>query len=206
MFLLFDICIERESNFINWSTTIIAGYECEAAWLYWCVWIFAILLQVLRNMIWTRSGQAQRMALHHPKDSPERSAYIRTLLLYTIVSMLLYIASFLLIVGANLGILLAILIGNVTGVYYSMSNQEKDAKTRLEPEMLHMLSDYKTIENELTTKATLSKEEEQELKELRQLKMELNNFLSRTSPPPQYMSHPARTTSALRISRGPYKF
>ena len=206
MFLLFDICIERESNFINWSTTVIVGFECEAAWLYWCVWVVAVLLQVLRNMIWTRSGQAQRMALHHPIGSPERSAYIRTLLIYTVISMLLYIVSFLLIVGANLGILLAILIGNVSGVYYSMTNQKKDVKSRLEPEMLHMLSDYKTIEDELASKVTLSEEEQTELADLRQLKKELGNFLNHTSPPQQYTSHPAQKASSLQIRRGPYKF
>ena len=206
MFFLFDICIERQSNFINWSTTVIAGYECEAAWLYWCVWFFAIFLQILRNMIWTRSGQAQRMALHHPIGSPERWQYIRTLLVYTVISMLLYIASFLLIVGANLGILLAILIGNVTGVYYSMTNQKKDAKTRLEPEMLHMLSDYKNIEDELSSKVKLTEEEETELADLRQLKKELNNFLSRKSPRSRYMSRPVRQASSLHIGQGPYKF
>lgn len=206
MFLLFDICIERESNFINWSTTVIAGFECEAAWLYWCVWIFAIFLQILRNIIWTRSGQAQRMALHYPIGSSERSQYIRTLLVYTVISMLLYIASFLLIVGANLGILLAILIGNVTGVYYSMTNQKKDAKTRLEPEMLHMLSDYKNIEGELAGKIKLTEEEETELADLRRLKKELSNFLNHKSPHSQYTSHQALKASSLQIRQGSYKF
>ena len=48
-----------------------------------------------------------------------RMKYIRKLLFYTLLSMIMYIVNILLILGANLGILSAVLVGNLIGTWLS---------------------------------------------------------------------------------------
>jgi len=167
-----SVCSSSDSNFLNFDTTNIAGYVCVSTPLYWSMWVVAVLIQIARNFVWTKTSQVSRLALRYPKDSYERSKYVNQLLIHTVIAFLLYVFSFLLILGANMGILFAVLLGNVAGVYISMNRQEKDGNP-ISVEMVDMLKGWDAIENN----KNLSGEQRKELDELRILRKELANFL-----------------------------
>ena len=168
-----SVCTSGESNFLTFDTTVIAGYTCNSVAIYILIWVVALIIQIARNFVWTQTSQVSRLALRYPVGSTERSFYIRQLLIHTLISFVLYIFSFLLIIGANLGILIAVLIGNLLGVYISMNRQQKDATPSISVEMVDMLKEWDTIENN----KNLSGEQRKELDELRILRQELLNFL-----------------------------
>ena len=121
-------CTTHESNLFHFDHFEIAGLACDSALGYWLIFFFAIGLQIVRNFIWAKSSQKNREALQFDKNSPERNKIINTLLLYTVASYIGHIISFLLIVGANVGYWIAILIGNLAGTYYSLHKQDKDRR------------------------------------------------------------------------------
>jgi hypothetical protein len=121
-------CSTHESNLFHFDRFEIAGLECDSIVGYWIIFFFAVGLQIGRNFIWAKSSQRNREALQFPKDSEERNKIINELLLYTVLSYIGHIISFLLIVGANVGYWIAILIGNLGGTYYSLHRQDKDKK------------------------------------------------------------------------------
>jgi cell division protein FtsB len=136
--------------------------------------MIAIVIQVVRNILWTKTSQTQRMALLQRAKSPERWRETSRLLWYTAASYTLYVISFLLLLSANLFILIAVGGGNILGVYYSMETQTQDAVVQLDEEMVGMLSSYDNLSNK---KSNLTKEEEKEMAEMKLLKKDLMLFL-----------------------------
>ena len=127
------ICTEFSHGFLATDTTIIAGQKCTSEGLFWFVVVFTVALQIFQNFIWTKSGQKGREALMAPKGSAQRELAIRGLMKYTLTSSLLHILNTLLILGANVYILLAIVIGNVLGTYWSYEKQPCDSHDPLGP-------------------------------------------------------------------------
>lgn len=164
-----SVCVGSESNLLHIDRVVIAGYDCTSSALYWVVWVVAIGIQVLRNLVWTKNSQATRMALQSKCGSPERDRLTKQILLFTVVSFMLYIFSFLLILGANLGFMLAVLIGNVLGTWYGMSHQAADSgQMRQLEEMTELMSDYNTT----------GVSDEKELKDLKEFREQLLLFLN----------------------------
>jgi hypothetical protein len=139
------------------DTTWVAGYKCTSSGLYVATCFLAVFLQIGRNFVWTKTSQATREALHEPVEgkglfgacfscSGKRMAYIRKLLMFTLISMLMYIVNILLILGANLGILGSVLIGNLLGTWLSVSLQKQD-KARTAISLKTMLNEYNQLEN-----------------------------------------------------------
>ena len=79
-----------------------------------------------QNVLATKDGQASRQALLTKKGSPERRRIIWKLLWYTFIASLLGTVHTLLVIGANVYILLALLAGNLAGVYFSYRQQQAD--------------------------------------------------------------------------------
>ena len=77
-------------------------------------------------MLATKDGQASRQALLTKKGSSERQRIIWRLLWYTFLASLLGTAHTLLVIGANVYILVALLAGNLAGVYFSYRQQQAD--------------------------------------------------------------------------------
>lgn len=66
-----------------------------------------------------------------PKGSAKREIAIRSLMRYTITASLVHVVNTLLLLGANIWILLAIISGNVVGTYWSYERQESDRHDKL---------------------------------------------------------------------------
>lgn len=191
-------CVSNDSHLLSFDKTYIAGYSCTSTLLFIFVNIFAVVLQVVRNIMWTKSGQIQRLALKEIPFSPARSAKTKTLLWYTLIQYLLYVTSFLLIVGGNLIILFSVGLGNLLGVYYSMQRQAADTSVRFEDEMVAMLDDYE----DLSRSTQLTPEEEKEKEEMIRLQHDLRKFLSQSS----YNKRQAQQASETHASTNSYKF
>ena len=148
-------CIKETNHLMTTDTTWIAGYKCTSPGLYVGICFLAVLLQIGRNFVWTKTSQATREALHEPVEgkgffgaccscSGKRMAYIRKLLLFTLLSMLMYIINILLILGANLGILASVLVGNLLGTWLSVSLQKQD-KARTAISLKTMVHEYNQL-------------------------------------------------------------
>ena len=163
--------------------THVAGWECESIPLYVLVLVFTVGLQVVRNRLWAKSGQAGREALHTARGSIERASYIWLLLWYTLVSTSLHIVNLLLIFGSNLGVLGAVLLGNLAGTWYAYSYQPAD-KHRTSEEISDMIKKY----FELMGKGRLQGEEYDMLLKMKETREMLRHFLQ-----PQTITVPLAT-------------
>jgi hypothetical protein len=177
-------CIKETNHLLTYDTTWVAGYKCTSMYLYFSVLGVAVLLQIARNFVWTKTSQATREALHEPIEGEgcfgaccscgsSRMAYIRQLLFYTVISMCLYIVNILLILGANLGILGSVLLGNVLGTWLSVSLQKQD-KARTATTLKTMIDEY----YELRAKNMITMEEKKHLERLEEMKFLLRNFIN----------------------------
>lgn len=180
------MCIKETNHLLTYDTAWVAGYKCTSIALYFTILGLAVVLQIGRNFIWTKTSQATREALHEPVEgegvfgacfscSGKRMAYIRKLLLYTLVSMILYIINILLILGANLGILSAVLVGNLMGTWLSVSLQKQD-RARTAISLKTMVDEY----NNLIDKKMITLEEKEHLKTLMDTKALLRDFILST--------------------------
>lgn len=121
-----SICREVTHDFFQHSEALIAGFKCENEWIFASVLVVAVVIVLLQNFIATKDGQASRRALTLPKKSKERDAVIRKLLIFTFLQSLLSTVHILLVVGLNLYVLLALMFGNLVGVWLSYRSQEQD--------------------------------------------------------------------------------
>ena len=97
---------------------------------FWVLCILAFLNQILRNFVWIWNSQTSRETLMLEKDDPKRRTKILSLLGYTALSFVLYVFSFLIIVGGNIYFLIAILMGNLFGTGLGMARQKADTHVR----------------------------------------------------------------------------
>lgn len=162
-----DSC-HTESNLFDTTKTYLFGSVCTNSVMFWIVCLIAILIQILRNILWIKSSQATREAL---KEKSEKRK-LGPLLLYTLASSILHILSILVILGGNLVVLAAILIGNLLGVVLSMSEQDADKER-----MTTALKNIQCRWNKLNASRTLTEKEEQEFEELKLLKQWVQQWI-----------------------------
>lgn len=165
-------CTTHDSNLFHFDHFAIAGLECDSIVGYWVIFFLAIGLQLARNRIWIKSSQLSREALQCEKNSLKRRKIVNQIIFYDILSYIGHIISFLLIVGANVGYWVAILIGNVSGTYYFMNRQDQDhqAENHLGKEMEEMSSLLKKYDSKTIR-------DDKELKQLREFRRNLLGFL-----------------------------
>lgn len=120
------VCVEATHGFFEHSETLLVGYRCNSTVIFAATVGFAFFLVIVQNFLATKDGQASRQALLSKRGSTERRAIVWKLVVYTAISSLLGTLHVLLVVGANIYILLALLLGNVIGVFVSYSNQAQD--------------------------------------------------------------------------------
>ena len=120
------VCVEATHSFFEHSETLLIGYKCDSTLIFGATVGFAFVLVIIQNFLATKDGQASRQALLSKRGSPERRAIVWKLVIYTALASLLGTLHVLLVVGANIYILLALLLGNVIGVFVSYSNQAQD--------------------------------------------------------------------------------
>lgn len=168
-------CSAKNGDSLLSLKTHIAGWECESIILYVVVLAFTVFLQVIRNKLWAVSGQVSREALHTARNSRERNHYIWVLLWYTFLSTTLHIVNILLILGSNLGVLIAVLVGNLSGTWYAYTFQAAD-KHRTGEEINGMITKYAELCNKQKSHY-LTHEETDMLNKLTQTKHSLRAFL-----------------------------
>ena len=120
------MCVEATHGFFEHSETLLVGYRCNSTIIFVATVGFAFVLVIIQNFLATKDGQASRQALLSKRGSAERRAIVWKLVVYTALASLLGTLHVLLVVGANIYILLALLLGNVIGVFVSYSNQSQD--------------------------------------------------------------------------------
>lgn len=174
-----------QNNLFDTTQTTLFGSQCTSSIMFWIVCLMAILIQVARNKLWIKNSQATREALN--KQRGKRS--LTPILLYTLANTSLYILSILVILGGNLIVLFCILLGNMIGVFMSLSEQDAD-KERIATALLHLKCRWDYL---VTQKCT--PEEKAELEELEDLKEWVQEWLQLT---PNTQS-PRVATSRLRI-------
>lgn len=119
-------CTEFSHSFLDHSSSYIVGYRCDSVGLFVGIVVLAFFLVIGQNVLATKDGQASRQALLTKKGSPERQKIIWTLLWYTFLSSLLGTIHVLLVVGMNIYVLSALLLGNLAGVFWSYHEQKAD--------------------------------------------------------------------------------
>lgn len=120
------ICEEFSHAFFDHGTSYIVGYQCRSTALFIGIVLAAFGLVILQNILATKDAQSSRAALLTKKGSPERNKIIWTLLWYTFLSSLLGTLHVLLVIGANVYVLAALLLGNLAGVAFSYHEQQAD--------------------------------------------------------------------------------
>lgn len=119
-------CTEFSHSFLDHSSSYIVGYRCDSTWLFVGIVVLAFFLVIGQNVLATKDSQASRQALLTRKGSPERQKIIWTLLWYTFWSSVLGTVHVLLVVGMNIYVLTALLLGNLAGVFWSYHEQKAD--------------------------------------------------------------------------------
>ena len=119
-------CTEFSHSFLDHSSSYIVGYRCDSTWLFAGIVVLAFFLVIGQNVLATKDSQASRQALLTRKGSPERQKIIWTLLWYTFWSSVLGTVHVLLVVGMNIYVLTALLLGNLAGVFWSYHEQKAD--------------------------------------------------------------------------------
>lgn len=119
-------CTEFSHSFLDHSSSYIVGYKCDSTALFIAIVLSAFFLVIGQNVLATKDGQASRQALLTKKGSAARKRIIWKLLWYTFLSSLLGTIHVLLVIGANIYILIALLLGNLAGVFWSYREQEAD--------------------------------------------------------------------------------
>jgi len=189
-----SICIENSNNLLTVDTSWIAGYECKSTALYVILLFITIGLQIASNYIWVANAQATREALHEQIGSKGRCHYTGALLWYTLLSMVIYICNILLILGANLGVLCAVLIGNILGTWLSVTHQSMD-RSRTAMLVKTMVAEYDDLVKRQrhvrqlvvgglrlgvvqSCQGALTEEQQQHLAILEETRTALRNFVS----------------------------
>lgn len=162
------VCTSSGSGLFSTEYAHLLGNECASSAMFWVVFFLAIVIQIMRNIIWIKSSQATRMALQKKKG--ERPKW--SIVMYTILSTSLHLISILVILGGNLWVMLAILVGNVVGVLISVGDQEAD-KERLATAVLHLKLKWEALQS----KEKLTEPEKMHKKELEQVRDWMREFL-----------------------------
>ena len=120
------VCVQQTHDFWQHHEALLAGYKCSNEVIFYSVLVLGVGIVLAQNYIGTKDGQASRRALTLPKHSRERDAVIRELLVYTFAQSLLSTIHILLVVGLNVYVLLALMLGNVLGTWLSFRSQQQD--------------------------------------------------------------------------------
>lgn len=182
-------CTKQSDHLLTTSTTYVAGYRCESVGLYWGTCVLAILLQIGSNYIYVKSSQATREALH--EKNGERTKYVWKLVGFTLISMAIYIANILLILGANIGILVSVLIGNVAGTVISVVSEKSD-KARTAIELVTMIKEFEDLKARVSDDACkgLNCDEKEHLDMIRKAQDSLREFINASPPKQSQVSAP----------------
>lgn len=142
-------CTAKRSLSLFDTEVHIFGYDCTAAWVFPFLIIFTILLKIYQNYVWGQLGQAQRVALQHSKR--ERLPYVWDIVRKEALSTSLGLISIILVLGFNVWVMIAIVIGNLVGVYRTYTKLTKDSHSTAH-DLVEMLEKHRSTPNPNTAK------------------------------------------------------
>jgi hypothetical protein len=117
----------------------VLGFDCDEPWVLVGLALITIALKLYQNKVWADMAQAQRTALQLSIN--ERGGEIRNLVKLEAISTTLGLASIILVLGSNAWVMLAIVIGNLFGVYFTYSHKTKDSHSTAH-DLVEMLCKY----------------------------------------------------------------
>tara|TARA_B110000261_G_C13054941_1_gene345762 strand:- start:603 stop:1127 length:525 start_codon:yes stop_codon:yes gene_type:complete len=133
-------CTARSTTNLFATEVHIFGYDCAAFWMFPTLIVVTVMLKVVQNKIWAELGQAQRVAMQFSKQC--RGPYVWTIVRMEAFSTTLGLISIILILGSNLWVWLAIVVGNLVGVYRTYSKLTKDSHSTAH-DLVEMLERHK---------------------------------------------------------------
>ena len=125
-----------ENSFLCYDSFNIVGEEIKGEGWFFLMIFIGLWLQIASNFIHLHRNQLTRETLKEARDSPQRKIYVGKSVLWSFISTLLWIIRVVLIIGNNIWIFIAILIGNVIGHYWALTVQEADAQVVNAPDKL----------------------------------------------------------------------
>lgn len=142
-------CTQRHSISMLDTKVHIFGFDCSANWVFPVLIVFTVLLKIYQNNIWGQLGQAQRVALQHNRR--ERAPYVWDIVRKEALSTTLGLVSIILVLGSNIWVMVAIVVGNLVGVYRTYSKLTKDSHSTAH-DLVEMLEKHRTCPNKNTAK------------------------------------------------------
>jgi len=133
-------CSARHSTSLFDTEVHIFGYDCSGAGIFWSLIVFTVGLKIYQNKVWAEMGQAQRLALQYSKA--DRGPYVWDLVQREALSTSLGLISIVLVLGSNIWVMIAIVAGNLWGVYRTYSKLTKDSHSTAH-DLVEMLQKYK---------------------------------------------------------------
>jgi len=140
-------CTARHSASLFDTEVHIFGYDCTGTGVFWGLIVFTIGLKIYQNKVWAEMGQAQRLALQYSKA--ERGPYVWDLVKREALSTSLGLISIILVLGSNIWVMIAIVAGNLWGVYRTYSKLTKDSHSTAH-DLVEMLQKYDKDKNSTT--------------------------------------------------------
>jgi len=140
-------CTARHSTSLFDTEVHIFGYDCTGTGIFWGLIAFTIGLKIYQNKVWAEMGQAQRLALQYSKA--DRGPYVWDLVQREALSTSLGLISIILVLGSNIWVMIAIVAGNLWGVYRTYSKLTKDSHSTAH-DLVEMLQKYKEDKNSTT--------------------------------------------------------
>jgi len=142
-------CTARDTTNLFSTEVHIFGYDCTAVWVFPVLIGVTVVLKILQNKIWAELGQSQRIAMQFNKK--EREPYVWSIVRKEALSTTLGLVSIILILGSNVWVWLAIVIGNLVGVYRTYSKLTKDSHSTAH-DLVEMLEQHISKPNKNTAK------------------------------------------------------
>jgi hypothetical protein len=140
-------CSARSTTNLFSTEVHIFGYDCTAVWVFPVLIVLTVLLKILQNKIWAELGQAQRIAMQFNKK--EREPYVWSIVRKEAIATTLGLVSIILILGTNVWVWIAIIVGNLAGVYRTYSKLAKDSHSTAH-DLVEMLEKHKCCPNKHT--------------------------------------------------------
>lgn len=117
-----------DNSFLCYTSFSILGQEIEGSGWFFAMIFLGFCLQIASNFVGLWRNQLTRETLKEKRGTKFRHAYILKSVFWTFVSTVLWILRVVLIIGNNVWIYAAILIGNVFGHYWALTVQHADTQ------------------------------------------------------------------------------
>ena len=125
-----------ENSFLCYESFSILGQEIKGAGWFFAMIFLGFCLQIGSNFVNLWRSQLTRETLQEKIGTKYRHIYILKSVFWTFISTVLWIMRVVLIIGNNIWIYGAILLGNVIGHYWALTVQHADSKVFNPPSIL----------------------------------------------------------------------